>query len=64
MAETIFSHKYDNGLVLVGEPIEALQSAAFTLLTPSGCVYDPADRLGLATMTCEMMLRGSGYGYL
>ena len=28
----IFSHQYPNGLVLVAEPIDALQSAAFTFL--------------------------------
>ena len=38
----------------------SLESAAFTILVPAGCSQDPADRLGLATMTCEMSLRGSG----
>lgn len=54
------SHQLDNGLTLIGEPSDAFESAAFTLLTPSGCRYDPADRLGLASMTCEMMMRGAG----
>jgi predicted Zn-dependent peptidase len=38
----------------------SLKSAAFTLLTPSGCVHDPADRGGLSGFTCEMTLRGAG----
>jgi predicted Zn-dependent peptidase len=56
----IFSHTYANGLVLVAEPIDALQSAAFTFLVPAGCVCDPPDRGGLSGFTCEMALRGAG----
>jgi predicted Zn-dependent peptidase len=56
----IYSHTYPNGLVLVAEPIDALQSAAFTFLAPAGCVYDPANRGGLSSFTCEMVLRGAG----
>lgn len=49
-----------NGMVLVGEPSDAFESVAFSLLIPGGCQYDPTDRLGLASLTCEMMLRGAG----
>ena len=56
----IFSHTYPNGLVLVAEPTAALQSAAFTFLVPAGCVYDPENRGGLSSFTCEMSLRGAG----
>jgi predicted Zn-dependent peptidase len=56
----IFSHLYPNGLALVAEPMNALRSAAFTFLTPAGCVHDPADRGGLGSFTCEMALRGAG----
>src|SRR5262249_48107946 len=44
----------------VGEPTRALESAAFTFLTPSGCCFDPQGRAGLGSLTSEMMLRGSG----
>lgn len=37
-----------------------LESAAFTLLVPAGCSRDPADLLGLGSLTCEMVERGSG----
>jgi predicted Zn-dependent peptidase len=37
-----------------------LDSAAFTLLVPAGCVHDPPDRGGLSSFTCEMVLRGAG----
>jgi len=58
--DTIFSHTYPNGLVLVAEPMSWLQSAAFTFLVPTGCVHDPADRAGLSSFACEMALRGAG----
>lgn len=60
MTQSIFSHTYPNGLVLVAEPMNWLQSAAFTFLLPAGCVHDPADRGGLGGFTCEMALRGAG----
>src|SRR5262245_49749897 len=37
-----------------------LESAAFALLVPAGCCYEPADKLGLASLTCEMAQRGAG----
>lgn len=58
--ETLFSTALPNGMVLVGEPKPSFESAAFTLLTPAGCRFDPAGRNGLASLTCEMMLRGAG----
>jgi predicted Zn-dependent peptidase len=60
VSEPILSHTFPNGLVLVAEPLQSLQSAAFTFLLPSGCVYDPPGRGGLSSFACEMMLRGSG----
>jgi predicted Zn-dependent peptidase len=56
----ISSHTYPNGLVLVAEPMPWLQSAAFTVLAPAGCVHDPVDRAGLSSFVCEMALRGAG----
>jgi predicted Zn-dependent peptidase len=58
--EPILTHAYPNGLVLVAEPMMWLQSAAFTLLVPAGCAYDPPGRSGLSGFTCEMSLRGAG----
>ncbi len=60
MTQTIHSHVFDNGLVLVAEPMTSLESAAFSFLVPAGCCHDPADRQGLAAMVCEMALRGAG----
>jgi predicted Zn-dependent peptidase len=56
----IFSHRLSNGMVLVGEPTSAVESAAFTFLLPGGCAYDPVGRAGIASLTSEMMQRGAG----
>ncbi|OUT66348.1 MAG: hypothetical protein CBB70_10390 [Planctomycetaceae bacterium TMED10] len=56
----IHEHRYPNGLVLVAESMQSLESVAFTFLLPVGSAYDPADRAGLTSMTCEMALRGCG----
>ncbi len=37
-----------------------LESAAFALLMPAGCSLEPADKLGLGNLTCEMAQRGAG----
>jgi predicted Zn-dependent peptidase len=54
------THTLANGLVLLAEPVATAESAAFTLMTPCGCSNDPADRLGLAGLVCDMTLRGAG----
>ncbi|MFH1920522.1 MAG: pitrilysin family protein [Planctomycetota bacterium] len=60
MADPICSHVFPNGLVLIAEPMAWLESAAFALIVPSGCVRDPLDRCGLSSFACEMSLRGAG----
>ncbi len=56
----IYSHTFENGLILVGEPRTELRSAAFTFLVPCGTVYEPAGRAGLSGFVCEMVQRGAG----
>jgi predicted Zn-dependent peptidase len=60
MLQQIHVHQLQNGLTLVAEPMAWLESAAFALLVPAGCSRDPRDRLGLSSMTCEMVERGCG----
>jgi predicted Zn-dependent peptidase len=38
----------------------SLESAAFTFLVPAGCAFDPVELPGLASLTCEMSVRGAG----
>ncbi len=58
--QSIHHHIFDNGLVLLAEPMSWLESAAFALLVPAGCNYDPDEHLGLANLVCEMVQRGCG----
>ena len=60
MKQPIHTHTFDNGLVLVAEPIPSLESAAFSFLVPAGCAYEAPADAGLALLTCEMTLRGAG----
>ncbi|MGL4512912.1 MAG: M16 family metallopeptidase [Lacipirellulaceae bacterium] len=59
-ADGALVHHLPNGMVLLGEPSEAFESAAFSMLLPAGCRYESDERLGLASLTCEMILRGAG----
>lgn len=60
MNDTIHTHTFPNGLTLIAEPMDWLESAAFTLMLPAGAIYEPASRLGLSGFTTEMLQRGSG----
>ena len=60
MANEVYSQQFDNGLTLVAEPMDWLESAAFSLLIPAGAARDPSHRLGLSSFTCEMVQRGCG----
>ncbi|MFO0951144.1 MAG: pitrilysin family protein [Isosphaeraceae bacterium] len=56
----IRQHTFPNGLVLVGESMPGVQSAAFTLLLPAGTAFEPADRPGASSMLTEWITRGAG----
>ena len=58
--QPIYVERFDNGLVLLAEPMDWLESAAFALLVPAGCNFEAPDALGLASFTCEMVQRGCG----
>lgn len=60
MTQAIYSHQFDNGLILLAEAMEWLESAAFTIQLPAGYIYDPAERQGLANLACDMVQRGCG----
>ncbi len=60
VTEPIQIHEYENGLTLVTQRMDWVESAAFSLLVPGGCARDPRPLLGLANLTCEMVQRGCG----
>jgi predicted Zn-dependent peptidase len=55
-----FSHTFSNGLQLLVEPVPEVRSAAFTLLTPAGVMWDPEGKSGLANVLSEYCQRGAG----
>ncbi len=57
---SVYVHQFENGLVLLGEQMRSLESAAFTFLVPLGAAYDPVGRRGLCAITCDMIQRGCG----
>lgn len=61
MTQTIRTQVFDNGLVLIAESMDWLESAAFTLVLPAGCALDTQGREGLSNFTCEMVQRGCGH---
>ncbi len=58
--QTLTIQTLSNGLTLLLEPMDDVQSAAFTFLVPAGSIYDPPGGSGTATMLCEMASRGAG----
>jgi len=50
----------DCGAAFVTEPMSGAQSAAITILIPSGVARDRDDRPGLAAMWSELLFRGAG----
>lgn len=50
----------DNGLVLLGERMDWVESAAFCLLLPAGCRFDPPGKEGLSNLLSDMVQRGAG----
>jgi predicted Zn-dependent peptidase len=49
-----------NGVVVLGERMRGVGSAAMTLLVPAGAAVDPAGAIGSATVLSEWALRGAG----
>lgn len=60
VAQTIRTHQLGNGLVLVLQPMEAVQSVAFSLLVPAGSGHDDEGRNGTAAVLCDLVTRGAG----
>jgi predicted Zn-dependent peptidase len=58
--QEVFHHVFDNGLTLLAERMDHVRSAAFNFLVPAGCIYDPPDQVGTASVLSEMIIRGAG----
>jgi predicted Zn-dependent peptidase len=60
MSQEIYHHTFPNGLTLLAERMAHVRSAALSFLVPAGCVYDPPEQLGMASVLSEMITRGAG----
>lgn len=60
MPQEVSHHVFDNGLTLLFERMEHVRSAAFNFLVPAGCIYDPPELIGSASVLSEMITRGAG----
>ena len=60
MPAEIYHHTLANGMTLLAERMEHVGSAALNFLVPAGCVYDPPDRPGVASILSDLIIRGAG----
>ncbi len=60
MEQPIYTETLDNGLTLLVEKMSDVQSAAFTLMVPAGCIFDPVGKCGTTAILCDLIIRGAG----
>jgi predicted Zn-dependent peptidase len=60
MAEKLDKHILKNGMVVLGEPMEAVESAAFDFMLPGGAARLPDGCCGAGTVIADWIFRGAG----
>lgn len=60
MTEAFDTHILDNGLVILGEPMEGVQSAAFAFIVPAGAARLTRAYCGAANVILDWIFRGAG----
>jgi len=60
MTEKFDKHVLKNGMVLLGEPMEAVGSVAFDFMLPAGAALLPDGRCGAGGVIAEWIFRGAG----
>lgn len=58
--QTIHRHRFGNGLTLLVEPMDDVQSAAFSFLVPAGCIYEQPGASGTTAILADLITRGAG----
>jgi predicted Zn-dependent peptidase len=60
--DTVMIHKHimDNGMVVLGEPMEAVESVAFCFLIPAGASVLPEGCCGASNVILDWIFRGAG----
>lgn len=56
----IHCEQLPNGLVLLAEPVAAVQSLSMAMLVPAGLAGEPQGQQGIASILTEMICRGAG----
>jgi len=60
MTETVKRHTLDNGLVLLGQPMNHVESVSFSFLLPGGASLLPPGFCGTAAVLNDWLFRGAG----
>ncbi len=60
MIEKLDKHTLKNGMVILGEQMEAVQSVAFGFMLPAGAAMLPDDCCGAANVIADWIFRGAG----
>jgi predicted Zn-dependent peptidase len=60
MTEKFDKHVLKNGMVLLGEPMEAVESVAFDFMLPAGASLLPDGCCGAGSVIAEWIFRGAG----
>ena len=60
MTERFDQHILNNGMVLLGEPMEAVESVAFGFMLPAGASLLPEGCCGAANVIADWIFRGAG----
>lgn len=60
MTERIDTHILKNGMVLVGEPMEGVESVAFGFMLPAGAAMLPDGCCGACSVIVDWIFRGAG----
>ena len=60
MKQSLHAATLDNGVIVLGEDLPHLESAAVAVHVPAGSIHDGPGRCGLATLAGELSLRGAG----
>ncbi len=60
MAERLHRRILDNGMVLLGEPMEGVESVAFNLMLPAGASALPEGCCGAPSVIADWIFRGAG----
>lgn len=60
MSQVLDTHRLDNGLVILGEPMAAVESVAFGLMIPAGAACFPDGCSGIGSTIADWIFRGAG----